>query len=111
MPVTGTRTLKRYTRNKAATLIQAAFRGTRARKNMQRKIQYRNRQINRALLKKEPVQYSIFGKDSVNISQTPILFANISNMTFDRDNTNPTYYRSSSKVKPMNLHAVFRIEA
>lgn len=98
---------RRY-RQSAARKIQAAFR-----RRMKRKQQSRvSRQtVTRALIAKEPVQYSIFGKDSTNISQTPVIFANISNMNFDRDNANPTFYRSSSKVKPLNLNMKFRIDA
>lgn len=98
-----------YGRRTAARKIQRAYRKTRKPKTVStRRFTAR---VNRAVLKKEPVQYSIFAKDQVGISQSPFVFANISNIAFDRDNTNPTYYRSSSKVKPLNLSMNFRIEA
>ncbi len=94
--------------NFAARRIQRAFRKYRARRYSTKKL---STAVSKITLKKEPVQYSIFAKDQVGISQTPFVFANISNINFDRDNTNPTFYRSSSKVKPLNLHMNFRIEA
>lgn len=97
---------RRY-RHSAARKIQAAFRRRRTRNT--RKVSHQT--VTRALIAKEPVQYSIFGKDAINVSQTPNIFANISNMNFSRDDTNPTYFRSSSKVKPLNLNMRFRLEA
>lgn len=99
-------------RRAAASTLQRAWRRRRFRTNNRyKKNRFFNRRVNNAVLKKEPVQYSIFAKDQVSISQIPIVYANISNINYDRDNTNPTFYRSSAKCKPLNLHMNFRIEA
>lgn len=102
-----------YRRGQAARRIQAAFRRYRKKRSYKKK-RYStrfNRRVQNVVLKKEPVQYSIFGKDQTDVSQAPAIFASISNIKYERDSTNPTFFRSSSKVKPLNLHMNFRIEA
>lgn len=106
-------TKKKYSKSSAATRIQRNFRRFRARKYASRYNKARTFQsrVSHAVLKKEPMQYSIFGKDQEGVSQAPFIFASISNINYSREDTNPMYYRSSEKVKPINLHMNFRLEA
>ena len=96
-----------YGRRTAARKIQSAWRKRRSFKMRNKNF---TRKVNKAVLSKEPMQYNIFGKQSA-LSQVPIVLASFSNLFFDRSSANQLYFRTSTKVKPYNLHLDFRFDA
>lgn len=69
-----------------------------------------NRNVRAANLKGQPMQYRLYGVDREPSSQQPSILMNISNIKALQENTNPMYYRTSMRVKPISLTLSFRVD-
>lgn len=102
-----------FRRSRAALRIQKAWRRRKRRYTRSTRkgalVPFRAR-VNRAVLSTEPVQYRLFGNNSIALSQTPTIITNFSDLKFDNSNANPRFYRTSMKVKVMNLWLKMRFD-
>lgn len=94
-------------RHHAAGVIQARWR--RRKKLMYRKRKFQAR-VRNATLAKDPCQYRLFGSGSVELSQTPTVVEQFSNLKALLSTTNPRFYRTSMKIKALNLNIHARID-
>lgn len=87
------------------------FRRNYAAKKIQSKWRYGfNNRVQRACLKKDPVQYRLFGVQALQLTQTPIVIMNVSNLKARNDITNAMYLRTSRKIMPQSLSLKFRVD-
>lgn len=69
-----------------------------------------NRNVRAANLKGQPYQYRLYGVDREPSYQKPTILMNISNIKALQENTNPMYYRTSMRIKPLSLTLNFRVD-
>lgn len=70
-----------------------------------------NRNVRAANLKGQPMQYRLYGVDRDPSYQKPEILMHISNIKALQENTNPMYYRTSMRIKPISLTLQFRVDA
>lgn len=66
------------------------------------------KKVNKVVMSNQPTQYRLYGKNRDPVSQLPIVFENCSNIKALQENTNPRFYRSSMKIKPIGITFKFR---
>lgn len=69
------------------------------------------KRVNNAVMSKQPTQYRLYGKNQEPVEQRPIVLENISNIKALQENTNPRFFRSSMKIKPIGITFRFRVWA
>ena len=94
-------------RHHAAGVIQARWR--RRKKYMYKKRKFQAR-VRNATLAKDPCQYRLYGSDTVQLSQTPAVVEQFSNLKALMSTTNPRFYRTSMKIKAINLNMHVRLD-
>lgn len=70
-----------------------------------------SRRVVSTMLRKDPVQYRMFSTNSQyeDVSQTPKVLLNLSNVKFNNENSNLKYCRTAPKIKVMNLNLCFSV--
>lgn len=86
-------------RYRAARTIQRRFRARRAYKSRF------NSRVNRAIMSRDPQQYRLFSTDGyADVSQTPVVLLQLSNLKYNDANSNLKYCRTSPLIKVQNIH-------
>lgn len=101
--------ISRFSRSSAASRIQRAWR-RRKYCGPTRPTRSFVTRVTNACLKKDPVQYRLFGVETT-ISQQPMILQNISDLKYHIALSNPQWYRTSPKIRPLNLNCTFRLTA
>lgn len=99
-------------RNRASGIIARAFRRNRFRlRRRRRRMGGFSKRVNRVVLSKQQIQYHLVAENSVSVTDSPIVLADLSSLPYDHDNPNAKWARTCPKVMLYNWSIDFNLDA